>query len=99
MNASNVEQLRPSVEVRASEIRMVNKGALVGFFDVSVIRWGLTFKDCKLFRKDGREWVGMPSTSYTNRDGKTVYRDIIEFSDKDIAARFSEAALRALGRG
>ena len=80
----------------AGNIRRINKGALVAIFDLEIPGWHLLFNDCKWFRKEDNEWVGLPSTSFTNREGKTVYKDLVVFEDKDVGKRFQAAALAAI---
>lgn len=92
----NIESLKTGIT--AGDLRKVNKGALVGFCQLTIHAWHLVLSDCKWFRKDGNEWIALPSSSYTNRDGKTVYKNLVEFSDKEAAARFQEAALAAVRR-
>jgi hypothetical protein len=89
----SVTQFKPKSGVVVSDVRHIGKGALVSIFNVEVPSWHLVLKDCKLFEKNGEQWVGLPSTSYTNREGKTVYKDLVEFSDDDAADRFQNAVL------
>jgi hypothetical protein len=49
-------------------------------------------------KKDDREWVSLPSDKFTNRDGKTVYLDLVEITDKTTHERFQAAALAAIRR-
>ena len=92
--SATVTQLRPGVVV--SNVRRINKGALVSIFDAEIPAWRLLIKDCKLFRKEDREWVGLPSSSRTNKDGKTIYKDLVEFSDPEAFKRFETACLADL---
>lgn len=81
--------------VVARELRFVEKGALVGFVTLEIPGWRLVFKGCRWFRKDGREWVSLPSERY-EKDGAVKWRDLVEFTDKEAAARFRAAALAAV---
>jgi hypothetical protein len=100
----------PQRGIRCVSLRHINKGALIAFCDLqceawslllhdrkwSCEAWSLLLHDCKWFSKNGNEWISLPSTSYTNRDGKTVYKDLIEFTDKEVSERFNRAALQAV---
>jgi DNA-binding cell septation regulator SpoVG len=92
----NVQAIRPEGGIVATKLRRIDKGALVGFVDLRIEGWGLILNDCKWFRTNKAEWIGMPSAKFTTRDGKTTYKDIIEFTDKAIEDRFLAAALRAV---
>lgn len=92
----NVQPLRPDNGIVATKLRRIDKGALIGFVDLRIEGWGLVINDCKWFRTGKSEWIGMPSSKFTSRDGKTTYKDIIEFADKEIEERFLAAALRAV---
>lgn len=86
----------PQRGIRCLSRKFINKGALVAICDIEIAGWHLMLNDCKWFRKDNKQWIGMPSTSFTNREGKTIYKNVVEFSDKDAAARFQAAALEAV---
>jgi DNA-binding cell septation regulator SpoVG len=96
--SATVQPIRPQTLFRATRFHAINKGVLVGFFDLTCQPWGLVIHDCKLFRTEGREWIGMPSVSYKNRDGKTVWKNIVELPDRDASEHFQQAALRAVRR-
>lgn len=91
-----IAPIRPATLFRATRFHAINKGVLVGFFDLTCPAWGVVINDCKLFRKGDREWVGLPAVGYKNRDGKMIWKNIVEIPDKDAQTRFQEAALRAI---
>ena len=91
-----VQPLRPASGIQARGLRRIERGALIGFCDILIPAWHIVLHDCKWFRKGDNEWVGLPSTSFVGKDGKTVYKDLIEFTDKDAAERFQRAALEAI---
>jgi hypothetical protein len=70
-------------------------GALIAFLSIETPS-GLLIRDCRLFEKSGRKWVGLPSRQYTKSDGSTAYAQIVEFSSKEVAARFQDEAIRAI---
>lgn len=94
--SANVVSAFPQRGIHCLTRRMVNKGSLVAFCDLKITAWNLVLKDCKWFKKGPAEWVGLPSSSYTNRDGKMIYKDLVEFDDKHAAERFQAAALAAV---
>lgn len=96
MIQSNVQQLRPTTGITCTKFRAINKGALVGFCDFQIEAWNLALSDCKHFKTNKAEWIGLPSVAFTTRDGKTQYKNVVEFTDKTAAERFQHAALAAL---
>lgn len=93
--ASNVSLL-PQRGIECVARRMINKGALIAVCDIRINGWHLLLKDCKWFRKDNKSWIGLPSTSFKDREGKTIYKTVVELDDKDAYARFQAAALEAV---
>jgi hypothetical protein len=79
----------------ASNLRRIDKGAVIGKVDIEIPAWHLKIT-CLWMKKDDREWVSLPSDKFTNRDGKTVYRDLVEITDKATHDRFQAAALEAV---
>jgi hypothetical protein len=75
--------------------RRVEKNTLRGFFDLRLPS-GLVLRGCSLHLSHGRWWVGMPSQSYTNRDGAQAWSPIVDFTDARSRKRFQEVALAAL---
>jgi hypothetical protein len=68
-------------------------GALVAFLSIETPS-GLLIRDCRLFAKGGRRWIGLPT--YTKSDGTTAYAQIVDFASKEVNARFQDEALQAL---
>ena len=92
---TQLHQNRPAGVV-VSNVRRIGKGALVSIFDAEIPAWHLLIKECKLFRKEDREWICLPSSPWTNKDGKTIYKDLIEFNDPEAFKRFQAACLADL---
>lgn len=82
--------------IQCLSLRTLNKGSLVAFCDLGVERWGVIIRDAKWFKKGTNEWIGLPSSQFTTRDGRTEYRNLVEFEDRELKRRFDEEALRAL---
>lgn len=94
---NNVTDFRPRPGgIVISNERVINKGALISIFDVEIPAWHLVIKDCKLFEKNGKHWIGMPSSTFTGGNGRTVYKNLVEFTDDSAKDRFQEALLDQL---
>ena len=91
-----VVMLRPQPAMVVSRLRKINKGALVGFFDLEITGWRLGLHDCTWFCKDDREWIGLPSVKVTTKEGNAIWKKIVEFTDRQADARFQAAALEAV---
>jgi hypothetical protein len=70
-------------------------GALVAFLTIETPS-GLVIRDCRLFHKNSKRWIGLPSRQYTKSDGTTAYAQIVDFASKEVNARFQDEALQAL---
>lgn len=71
------------------------KGALRGFFSVTLPS-GMILHDCCLFEKNGSRWVSLPSQKFTDKDGKTGYKPMVEFVDRSTADNFCRQTVQAL---
>jgi hypothetical protein len=88
------------------EWRPVERGSLIGFAKVRLPAWHLTIDGVALHRKDGKRWSQLPSRPMldSNRQlildesGKPKYSRVLEFTDREIADRFSEAVVAAVDR-
>jgi hypothetical protein len=89
-------------QVDVANYRPVNKGFLSGFF--SLVEYapdyplGRKTKDCKLFSKDGSQWIAWPDQEVKARDGvsKSEYFPYVLFVDKEFQKNLSDAAVEAL---
>jgi DNA-binding cell septation regulator SpoVG len=75
-----------------SNARKLNKGAMRGFFDVSLPS-GMKLNGLTLLEKDGKRWVGFPSREYTKADGTKAYQPIVEIPDREARDKFTAAVL------
>lgn len=75
----------------------INKGCLKAKFNVLINDWGLTIRECSLFEKDGKKWIGLPSRQY-DKDGKIKNLDYVVF-DKERRIRFDKACLEKINSG
>lgn len=76
--------------------RAHSSGALAGFFDLKIDKWGgFIIRKMKLFNKNGRRWVSFPSEKY-EKDGETKYAPYNLFEDQAIMEKFSKEVVRIL---
>ena len=67
--------------IRCIRFRRYEKNTLKGFCDLELTRVGLILHDCTWHvHADGKEWVGFPARSYTDKDGATAFQPLIEFA-------------------
>ncbi len=92
----NVVALPLADRMIATDFRRIDKGALIGFFNLEITGWHLRLNGCKWFAKGGQEWIGLPSEKYVTRDGQTKYRNAVEITDRDVNQRFQLAAIAAV---
>jgi hypothetical protein len=85
------------------EWRPLQKGTLPGFATVE-LPIGLTIKECPVFVSGDREWVNLPAKPQIDREGnqrtdingKAQYVSILEWRDRDLRDRFSEAVISGI---
>jgi hypothetical protein len=85
--------------IRCIKFRAYQRNTLRGFADLELTRVGLVIHDCTWHRHaDGKEWVGFPDRSYTDKDGATQWQALIEFAEGATEARkqFQQQALEAI---
>lgn len=80
------------MSITVTNARKLSKGALIGFFDVTLPS-GMKLKGCTLLEKDGKKWIGLPSREWTKADGTKSYVPIIEIPDRDARDKFNAAVL------
>lgn len=64
------------------EIKRLERGQLRAFCDVTLFfeHGELTLKGCRVIQKDGQDpWIAFPTNSY-EKDGKTINKPVLEFS-------------------
>jgi hypothetical protein len=74
--------------IRSIYFRPYEKNTLKGFVDLELTRVGLVLHDCTWHRhENGKEWVGFPARSYTDKDGGTHWQALTELAEGARAAR------------
>jgi len=77
--------------MRVLEFRPVVKNTLRGFFTLELFN-KIQIKDCTLHEKDGRPWIGFPGIPWTDKDGKTAYKNVIFIPDKQVLEAMQKEA-------
>ena len=86
------------------EWRPVNRNTLRGFAKIKVPAWHLVMDGVAVHERDGRSWAQLPArpqidkeTGQVIREGdKIAYAKVLEFTDKQVANRFSDAVVAAI---
>jgi hypothetical protein len=92
------------VAIEVVEWRSFQRNTLLGFAKIRVPEWRLTFDGIAIHEKNGKRWAQLPSKPVldANRelvkesDGKLRYAKVIEFDDREISTRFSDAVVKAV---
>ena len=86
----------PLVEptMRISEWKELSKNTLKAAFTLTLPS-GLAIHDVMLHEREGRRWIALPGVPYES-NGEKKWKRILEFSSKDVHARFQRAALKAV---
>jgi len=85
--------------IRVIKFRAYEKNTLKGFVDFELTRVGIIIRDCTWHQHpSGREWVGFPARSYTDKDGGTAWQPVVEFAAGATESRkqFQEQAVAAI---
>ncbi len=81
----------------ASNLRHIGKGSLKATVDLEIAAWHMKIS-CLWMQFDKGEWISLPTERFTKPDGKTVYRKLVEFTDREASDRFQRSALAAVRR-
>jgi len=68
---------------------------MVAGFDIEIEQWGVTFRNCTLFDKDGNKWISFPSKKTDGPDGKPRYFSYVTM-DKEKKIAFDKTAIALL---
>src|SRR5262245_16301155 len=84
--------------IRCVKFRAYQKNTLRGFVDLELVRTGLVLHDCTWHEKDGKEWVGFPARSYTDKNGEAKWQPIVDFAEgaREAREQFRKQALDAI---
>jgi hypothetical protein len=70
---------------------------LQGFANIEILKWGVEIRNIKLFMKNGRRWIGMPSYEFTV-DGETKYASYLVFLEPSHKSIFQDKVIEAIDR-
>ncbi len=91
----NVVPMSPPIAV--DNFRRIDKGSVIASVDLTISAWHLTITCLWCFsEKNNSEWIALPSQSFTDRNGKKIYKPLVSISDKAVYDRFQKAALAAV---
>jgi len=72
-----------------------DRGNIVGFFDIEVVKWGAVINGLTHVKIDKREWINMP-TKRDDSSGKPIYIPVIDFKEKAHLDEFKRIILKEL---
>lgn len=84
--------------IECIRFKSYEKGALQGFADLYVEKWGLELNGCSLYMRDGQRWINLPSKEYKDKEGETKYSPAVRFRDKEHFQAFAEKAKAAIDK-
>lgn len=84
--------------LECTRFKSLNSGALQGFADIFVPKWGVEIKSIAVFMRDGRRWISMPGREYTNAEGQVKNAPFMWFKDKNMSDIFSEEVKKAVDK-
>jgi hypothetical protein len=85
--------------IAVTNARKIGKGALIGFFEVTLPS-SMKLNSCTLLsKKDGTgRFIGLPWREWTKPDGTKAYQPIVEIPDREARDKFNAAVLPAAER-
>lgn len=69
--------------MRATEFKERRKNTLRGFFTLELDN-GMHIRDCTLHESNGKSWIGFPGVPWTDKDGKTQYKNVVIVPDRAV---------------
>lgn len=78
----------------------VNKGSLVGYFDIEIEKWGgFQIFGCAYMVKDKQRWINFPQKEGKPADdGKKTFFSHCRFADRKMMDSFQEKVIEALAK-
>src|SRR5262245_17001639 len=97
-NGTYFDQTWGKAMIRCIKFRAFQKNTLKAFVDLELSRVGIVIRDCTWHEKNGKEWVGFPARSYTDKDGNPQWQALVEFAAgaKEEREQFQARALEAI---
>jgi hypothetical protein len=93
-----------TASVVCTAFRPFERGTLKGFADLWLHAARLNIQGCAVHEKNGKRWVQPPAKPKLDqkreldkdKTGRIQYCPVMEFDSREVADRFSEAALKAI---
>jgi hypothetical protein len=93
-------------QLRLISWRPLAKGSLRGFCSVELVPLGLRIIDCPVLVSRGRAWCALPGKlqvdntgrQKTDASGKPLYAAVLQWRNRELGDRFSDAAISAIRR-
>jgi hypothetical protein len=93
-------------EIVILDWRPLARNTLKGFARIKIVEWKLIVNDVAVHERDGRKWAALPSRPMLDSNrrlmldetGKPKYSRVLEFTEREIADRFSDAVVAAVDR-
>ncbi len=82
--------------IECTKYKPVNKGALLGFADLYIPKFGIEVFGCAIFEKGTHKWVTFPQKEVTDELGVKKYFSHLRFKEKSHMDAFSNAAVQAI---
>lgn len=81
----------------ASNFKRIDKGTLLGFFDIYIPEMQWKIMGCKLFKKNSSRWVKAPDESYIDATGEKKYKSFI-YMTSEASKKFDVNCIDALSK-
>jgi len=75
--------------------KAIKKGGQQGIVNLKITKFCLVLNECKVFKKDKRRFIGLPTKTY-EKDGVKKYSPLVLFDDREMGERFNRQALEAI---
>jgi hypothetical protein len=85
--------------IEITKFRECHKNTLQAFLSVRMSNIGLEIRDISLHKKNGKQWLAMPSRPYEDSEGNRKYAFILDWYDSDRKSQFEAEVLRLLREG
>jgi hypothetical protein len=96
--------LTGKLSVRVESFKPLRSHSLIGFADLLIPELRLRIKEASVHQSHGKRWIGLPAKPQIDREGrvrhddrgKTLYTNVLQFTDKTTSDAFSERTIEAL---
>lgn len=82
--------------IEIENIEAIHKGKLLAKCTVHIPSWKMRLQNVMVFEEGAKRWVNMPTHVFENREGETIYQELISFDSSDITRRFKAQVKKAV---